>query len=340
MSAQGENGGESDGQAGGQNCDPNPPSPRTDEHSDSDLNSHNEVLDLKSLREKQKKLERTLRTQKHQQSTILKNQTEILTLLRKQKNQGTKRKSKEVLKSPKGKKRAAKGKSKAKLNRKPTTKKSSKRPRLRVASSTSEDTDSSDSSSSSSSSSTSSSSSATDSGKRSKAICVPIMKGSMPAGTTVPKKLKKEIQSHKYVEFSTLLNPNAATAYMLSMEQGPSSSVLKLKPQSSKRQLTENQWGIAYATYMSVYLEKYPEDLTDMLSYQQQIQRMMQRKANWRYYDFRFRSDREYSLYKWNMIRQDLERDAYANMDLNYSNRPATQSFHRGTFPAKGHCIA
>ena len=56
MSAQGETGGESDGQAGGQNCDPNPPSPRTDEHSDSDLNSHNEVLDLKSLKEKQKKL--------------------------------------------------------------------------------------------------------------------------------------------------------------------------------------------------------------------------------------------------------------------------------------------
>ena len=62
---------------------------------------------------------------------------------------------------------------------------------------------------------------------------------------------------------------------------------------------------------MSVYLKSYPEQLDQMLTYHQHIQRMMARQANWRDYDYHFRVDREYVQFDWDIVRPDLERDAY-----------------------------
>ena len=86
---------------------------------------------------------------------------------------------------------------------------------------------------------------------------------------------------------------------------------------------------------MKVYLEKHPKDMNDMLSYQQQIQKMRQRRANWRYYDFKFRSDREYSRCKWNLIRIALEQDAYINVEPFRTQNKPSKALTKQNSPSK-----
>ena len=76
-----------------------------------------------------------------------------------------------------------------------------------------------------------------------------------------------------------------------------------------------------------------------MLSYQQQIQKMMQRRENWRYYDFEFRSDCEYSCCKWKLIRIDLERDAYINVEPFQNPKQTFQSPYKIEPLPKGDCF-
>ena len=64
---------------------------------------------------------------------------------------------------------------------------------------------------------------------------------------------------------------------------------------------------------MSVYLQKFPNQLEKMLTYHQLIQWMMSKQANWQYYDYHFRVDREYIQFDWETVRPDLDRERYSH---------------------------
>ena len=96
--------------------------------------------------------------------------------------------------------------------------------------------------------------------------------------------------------------------------------------------MSEEQWNLAWSTYISVYLAKYPKDLQDILTYQLNIHHMMPRKANWYLYEYKFRVDRENSKCRWNTVRNDLDRDAYLNASrrADKGSLPSTFRSHVG----------
>ena len=70
---------------------------------------------------------------------------------------------------------------------------------------------------------------------------------------------------------------------------------------------------MAWDTFMSVYLKKRPEECEQLVTYHQNVQNLMSRGANCRIYDSQFGIKREYDQCRWDIVRIDLERDAYYN---------------------------
>ena len=178
----------------------------------------------------------------------------------------------------------------------------------------------------------------------------PVFSGGLTVSQSIPQKIKVKIWKHKYIDFSDLLNPHASPeAYTVSLN---SNSLFSKTPaltfqQKNKKQLSEFDWNIAWDSYMSVYLQKFPNQLEKMLTYHQHIQRMMSKQANWRYYDYHFRVDREYIQFDWDTVRPDLDRETYshsfraqqnANKSQQYSNK--NQNINTSQQVPKGYCFA
>ena len=171
----------------------------------------------------------------------------------------------------------------------------------------------------------------------------PVVMGGLSVGHSIPHAMKKKIWKHKYIEFSELFNPHSHQSYTLTLGKDTTKPTLNFTSHH-KKFLSESQWGMAWNTYMSIYLKKYPHELDQMITYHQNIQKLMQRGANWRSYDFQFRVDREFDQCKWDVVRMDLERDAYQTHNgMNSTNLTTKnkQSFRapRNTVP-KGYCYA
>ena len=172
----------------------------------------------------------------------------------------------------------------------------------------------------------------------------PVFSGGLTVSQTVPQKIKIKIWQHKYIEFCELLNPhNMPQSYTVSLN---ANSLLSEKPaltfqHKDKKQLGEFEWNQAWDTYMSIYLKKYPEQLDQMLTYHQHIQRMMARQANWRTYDYHFRVDREYVQFTWDTVRADLEWEAYLFRPSNKFQSNSTKSYNTSTSTIpKGYCFS
>ena len=173
----------------------------------------------------------------------------------------------------------------------------------------------------------------------------PVFSGGLTVSQTIPQKIKLKIWQHKFIDFVELLNPhNMTPSYSVSLN---ANSLLSDKPAlmfqpKSKKQLNEFEWNQAWDSYMSVYLKRYPEQLDQMLTYHQHIQRMMARQANWRDYDYHFRVDREYVQFDWDIVRPDLERDAY-NSFRPYTKQSGNPSYKTSSSTQsipKGYCFA
>ena len=153
----------------------------------------------------------------------------------------------------------------------------------------------------------------------------PVFSGGLTISQTIPQKIKLKIWQHKFIDFVELLNPhNMTPSYSVSLN---SNSLLSNKPAlmfqpKSKKNGYLNMNRIKLGIHICLFiLKKYPEQLDQMLTYHQHIQRMMARQANWRDYDYHFRVDREYVQFNWDIVRPDLERDAYNSF------RPYTKQF-------------
>ena len=181
----------------------------------------------------------------------------------------------------------------------------------------------------------------------------PVLAGGLSVGQTVPMKIKKKIWKKQFVDFSELLNPHSPShTYSCSLDTDLASNKPTLAFTSkSKKVLGENEWNLAWDTYVSVYLQKYPGELQAMLTYHQNVTKLMLRKAYWRDYDIQFRIDREYSNYPWDIVRTDLERDAYysgnnnnqffGTKPSNFRNSNAGNSFRgQAAKVPKGYCFA
>lgn len=124
-------------------------------------------------------------------------------------------------------------------------------------------------------------------------------------GDQLPQCIKQKIQDNKFVEFASILNPDYDHQYNVTFSKIESRPHLQLTPNSTKYITAEN-WTRAFDIFMAVYVQKYPEQLQDLLTYGYTIKSMMQNGQDWNNYDRQFRIAREHSNCSWSSVRVDL----------------------------------
>ena len=154
----------------------------------------------------------------------------------------------------------------------------------------------------------------------------------LPLGTQIPDSIKQKVWSYKYVDFSTLLDPDIEDSYSLSIEKLSQTPRLNLNPKA-KKFLDESQWASAFDIYVAIYCMKYPNQLQELLSYGNTIKRLMKNKSRWWVYDKQFRLTRQYSKCSWANIRVDL----YLNCQTATESRNF-RNFRRFEAIPRGYC--
>lgn len=168
----------------------------------------------------------------------------------------------------------------------------------------------------------------------------PTRTAGMPIGANIKDTVKNQIWLHKYVDLIDLLYPNRNCNYSLSLTPDSSTPSLTLT-QKKNRSLNEAEWSSAMDVFVAVYVQKYPQQLNDILTYVHYIKDLMKQGANWRYYDTNYRLDREFSQCTWTTIRQDLELRSFRGQ-LSFRNNQTSQTTPSSTSskPPIGYCFS
>ena len=145
------------------------------------------------------------------------------------------------------------------------------------------------------------------------------------AGHHLNQRLRESIQSHKFVDFYDIRFPDHEVSYDMAANAEGSGIILKPK---KRRELSEREFLEALDDFLAVYCEKYPNELSDLLSYAKLLKSLMKQGANWRFYDAEFRRDREMTRMAWTNIRIDLYVTATA-----FFNRPHPATVGARTAP-------
>ena len=157
-----------------------------------------------------------------------------------------------------------------------------------------------------------------------------------------------KIWQHKYIELADLIHTNRSTDYTLALSTETGLPQFRLASKK-KKPLSEREWNQAMSIYQSVYAERYPGEYNAMLTYAQYVRDLMSNGANWAWYDIEFRMDREFTLCRWDEVRQDLELRAFRpNTDNHKPFRANTSAYNRNTGttahndekPPPGYCFA
>ena len=114
-----------------------------------------------------------------------------------------------------------------------------------------------------------------------------------PIGQAVKQSIKTKVWEHKYVDLADLLYPSNSRGYALAVHE-EEKTALCLEPKKHKF-LSEQDWGAAFDVFIAIYLEKYPSELNEILTYAQHVKDLMHNWANWRMYDSLYRQDREFT---------------------------------------------
>ena len=172
----------------------------------------------------------------------------------------------------------------------------------------------------------------------------PLRTTAAPLGHSIPHSIKLKIWQHKYIELHDLITTIRSTDYTLALTTEDGEPQFRLAPKK-KKALTENQWCQAMDTFIAIYVQRYPHEIGAILSYAQTVKDLMANKANWIWYDQQFRTDREFSLCKWDEVRQDLELRAFRHQSSAYDNnnkpfRSSTSSRRSEDKVPPGYCYA
>ena len=170
---------------------------------------------------------------------------------------------------------------------------------------------------------------------------VPRYSPGMAAGSNATPKMKLDIWGHKYIELHDLLYPNIKPSYGMSMRDQDSQHQILLTPKN-RRLLSEVEWGMAFDIFIAVYTQKFPQQLSALLTYSAHVKDLMKFKTNWRYYDEEYRRSREFNPHSWLVVRQDLELRAFRTNyhPDGYSYTASYEKSSVGRSIPKGYCFA
>ena len=120
-------------------------------------------------------------------------------------------------------------------------------------------------------------------------------------------KIREAIYADQYVDLFDLLYPNIEEFMYAGSSQEESNKKDSEARRRVRRNLRSDEWNRAFQLYMSVYLERYPEWLQGLLSYNRSVQDfMLCTNMNWRHYDYKFRFERAVTKWPWHAPRVDL----------------------------------
>ena len=162
-------------------------------------------------------------------------------------------------------------------------------------------------------------------------------------GLHLSQKLRENIAAGKYVDFYDILYPDYEQGYSVTINSQGQGPILSFTPRK-RRQLSETEWCSAWDDYMAVYVHHHPVEVNELISYGKRIKSFMTNKQNWRFYDERFRRERESRPFSWASIRFDIQLQAaqqpFSNQPLGVGNLPfrAQQGAGMQDIP-KGHCF-
>ena len=121
-------------------------------------------------------------------------------------------------------------------------------------------------------------------------------------GATLDPKVKSKIWSREYVELSSLHQEQMDPAVSVSVQDNGKPSI-SLRPTKSSPASNFYQWLTWFGTYASVYLEKFPEQASSVMTYMIRILELSRKHQGflWRTYDENFRRMRSYVDMPWHI---------------------------------------
>ncbi|XP_056001605.1 uncharacterized protein LOC130048632 [Ostrea edulis] len=142
---------------------------------------------------------------------------------------------------------------------------------------------------------------------------------SVPLGATVSAKVKLKIWNNEFVDLKFLL-PNSTEEPLSIMVK--SGKIELQQASTNKNPITIHQWTDAYLIFISIYLQKFPQEASNLLKYMYQIREISKLHGDqaWRNYDESFRKIRETSLLPWERVVTELRLKA-ASMGIRSPNK-------------------
>ena len=137
---------------------------------------------------------------------------------------------------------------------------------------------------------------------------IKIVSGGLPLGWSLDQATKDKIMNDQYIDLSDLLEQGNQQNYAVSIDPESGAAFIFTKNKKAIRNIKE--WDRAFATYMSVYLQK-PDNLrhwAHLITYSNEIKSMADDGLNFLDYDETFRKERAgmSTPWDWNVFRQDL----------------------------------
>lgn len=117
-------------------------------------------------------------------------------------------------------------------------------------------------------------------------------------------KLKQSIWNREFIELSVLLKPQQDTMTLRVSE----TNELIMAPKSSPRNLTLGAWLTAFTMYMDIYVQKFPDETSGLLTYINVIRDLDRGfgQAAFNFYDRTFRAHRQSQVLPWGSLHSEL----------------------------------
>ena len=150
---------------------------------------------------------------------------------------------------------------------------------------------------------------------------------SVPLYYSVPLKIKEKIWNNEFVDLSTVF-----------INRRPNTNSPSDTAPPSRRFINIEQWTDAFATYSSVYRQKYPETAEPLAQYCANVRAIAKARGNWYHYDVEFRTLRQHQPFPWESIHHHLYMTALSQKQpfrpngprQRQSNRPTCHKYNRG----------
>ncbi len=180
-----------------------------------------------------------------------------------------------------------------------------------------------------------------------------VFSAGLPLGFAIDLKLKEEVWTNKFVEFTDLLAAEGESDFQVAQETLELDQQLGIVVKKSKKQIkTLQEWEKAFMVFVAVYTQK-PDlkgDLANLFSYWWEIKSMAEEGADFILYDELFRKERAAMAqvgatpWDWAIFRQDLYNKSCrsirsASHYINKGTYGSNYTFHKHTLtPPKGYC--